>query len=685
MTFFERLTVTITYVLSYFSTTPFNGNGQTPLLPIPAPSSLQEVAGYPIFHPPGHRPVDTEFKCEYPSLVGWSSCSTPENRRCWLKNDKTGEEYNITTNYEDINQTPFGTHRNYTIDITDESINADGMMFDQAKLFNKRYPGPWIEACWGDNITVTVNNKLNHNGTSVHWHGIRQWLTMHMDGVNGVTQCPIAPGDSFNYTFRAMQYGSSWYHSHYSVQYADGALGPMTLHGPTWQPFDESKYPLLMTDWGHNSAFEALYPDINLKNPSILLNGTGNITRTNKDWPHPLDPPKQYTLHFEDAVVPIEGGKTRPKRYLMRIINTAFDSTFVFSIDNHKLNVVGADFVPIHNYTTTHILVGIGQRYHVIVEANDPPLGSDGNYWIRTFKANCFGFNNTTFSEGYERTGILRYDKKSVAQPESSKWDDIDLRCRDEPYENLRPILEWQVGDPINLDKGKPDDKYGEKFSVTFGKAQTMFPFALFSMGGDDSKDEFVPLRVDYSNPTFMNLGNTGRWNPQWVVIPENYGPSDWVYMVIKGTKVDGTNGAHPIHLHGHDFAILQQQQNAKFPDKINLKKDNPPRRDVVLLPTNGYVVIAFKTDNPGAWLVHCHIAKHASFGLAMQIMERQPEAQRIWPNVSTSHALQVTQKGCERWNEWWGDCRNWWVGKDGKMGDSCRIGEMEASPDSGI
>lgn len=54
---------------------------------------------------------------------------------------------------------------------------------------------------------------------------------MHMDGVNGVTQCPIAPGDSFSYTWRAMQYGSSWYHSHYSVQYADGAVGPIVSLG----------------------------------------------------------------------------------------------------------------------------------------------------------------------------------------------------------------------------------------------------------------------------------------------------------------------------------------------------------------------------------------------------------------------------------------------------------------------
>lgn len=50
---------------------------------------------------------------------------------------------------------------------------------------------------------------------------------MHMDGVNGITQCPIAPGSSFTYEWMAMQYGSSWYHSHYSEQYADGTVGPI--------------------------------------------------------------------------------------------------------------------------------------------------------------------------------------------------------------------------------------------------------------------------------------------------------------------------------------------------------------------------------------------------------------------------------------------------------------------------
>ena len=68
----------------------------------------------------------------------------------------------------------------------------------------------------------------------------------------------------------------------------------------------------------------------------------------------------------------------------------------------------------------------------------------------------------------------------------------------------------------------------------------------------------------------------------------------------------------YQIHLHGHDFVLLQQSNvsyvNASY--SLNLKFDNPPRRDVVLLPRKGFVVIGFKADNPGAWLIHCHIGK---------------------------------------------------------------------------
>ena len=79
------------------------------------------------------------------------------------------------------------------------------------------------------------------------------------------------------------------------------------------------------------------------------------------------------------------------------------------------------------------------------------------------------------------------------------------------------------------------------------------------------------------------------------------------------------------------------------------MKFVNPPRRDVALLPKGGYLIIAFKADNPGSWLLHCHIAWHASSGLAMQIMERESDINK----TMTPERRIETDRVCGGWNEW--------------------------------
>ena len=146
----ERFWTTVVYVVTFGSISPYSDH-QTPLV-TPSDGSRLENAQGPIFKPPGGR-LDgpgSDFLCDYRNMVGWSPCSTPDNRECWLKNDHTGQEYNIHTNYEDSNQTPVGVHRTYHMNITDGSINADGLDFTEGKFFNGTYPGPWIQACWGD-------------------------------------------------------------------------------------------------------------------------------------------------------------------------------------------------------------------------------------------------------------------------------------------------------------------------------------------------------------------------------------------------------------------------------------------------------------------------------------------------------------------------------------------------------
>lgn len=272
----------------------------------------------------------------------------------------------------------------------------------------------------------------------------------------------------------------------------------------------------------------------NWANKTILLNGRGDVTQfSGKDsipYVNTTDMAKRREWHFDATPVGTPG---RPRRYLFRLINTSFDTTFVFSIDHHRLQIISTDFVPIEPYNGTSVLVGIGQRYNVIVEANPEDddgnsIKNDGNFWIRTWVATGCGIKPG--SAGYEKTGILRYNHESSADPTSDRWEDIPMACSDEEYGSLHPILPWTVGPAANAGT-KIDDQTGEKFDVTFDRSNTTkgFPVALFSLQRSGT-GKFKPMQIDFADPILMHLGDDRKqWPEKWVVIPEDYAETDWV------------------------------------------------------------------------------------------------------------------------------------------------------------
>ncbi|RBR15613.1 uncharacterized protein FIESC28_07254 [Fusarium coffeatum] len=568
---------------------------------------------YPHFPAPnGPDQKGVEFHCKYPGLKGWENCTSKDDRSCWLKGPY-GQVFNIDTDYE--NFYPEGIVREYHLNVTNQDINGDGVNNPYGKVFNNRYPGPWIQACWGDIIKVTVHNNLAYNGTTIHWHGLRQLESFEMDGVNGVTQCPIAPGDSYTYTFRAVQYGTSWYHSHYSLQYADGLAGPITIYGPSSAPWDEGRDPILITDWSHRSAFQSWQRELVPNSPTrpmmngVLINGVGNFAGS--------FPRERFNMTV-----------TKGKKYILRVINTSVDTTWIFSIDNHNFTVMSTDFVPIHPYEVDHIVLGIGQRYHIVLEATPTnttvlPASPDGNYWIRTVGADrCKGFEPG--NEPDERQGILRYNASSTLVPTTFR-PAYSTACRDENYDLLKPIFPWAV-EPVKLNYN--DSQFDIGLKTYKDRPEKGDGFQWWAFGEN-------PLWLNFSNPTILNLENK-TWDPNYavdLVVPDSK-KDKWVYIAITAPPAPLVNRpdrvfapvAHPLHLHGHDFALLAQGTNFTDLDtgKVKLKWDNPPRRDVALIPAGGYLVVAFKADNPGSWLFHCHIAWHASSGLAIQILEQQ-------------------------------------------------------------
>ena len=199
-----------------------------------------------------------------------------------------------------------------------------------------------------------------------------------MDGVPAFTQCPIPPGESFTYRFKAELYGTSWYHAHYSAQYADGAAGPLIVHGPQNFPYDIDIGPIMLSDWYHSSYFPIVQ---NVVAPSVtppiptsdnnLINGKMNFNCSQA--------PSGHACSNNAGLSKFKFQSGRAHR--LRLINSGAEGTQQFSIDSHIMTVIANDYVPVQPYNTTVVTLGIGQRTDVIVKATG---SSHSAYWMRS-------------------------------------------------------------------------------------------------------------------------------------------------------------------------------------------------------------------------------------------------------------------------------------------------------------
>jgi hypothetical protein len=276
---------------------------------------------------------------------------------------------------------------------------------------------------------------------------------------------------------------------------------------------------------GHNSAFQAIWPKPYPKGPPIglgiqstLLNGKGNVTRYNFNQKNTSAIPEPYNL-----TVSSPGRDGRPKRYLLRLINISFESMFVFSVDYHQLTVVSTDFVSIHPYNTTSVRIGIGQRYNVVLTAQPVDAIPARSFWIRAYRPACFNSNKppeVVPTQGYEKAGILYYDKvASLPDEKAEPWPVDQVCCNDEPHAALKPIVPWQVSNKST----KTEDSLN--VNLGFDNRPLPFPLAGFSIGGAN----YNPLRINYSTPLILNLTWEGPWYKEWAVYPEDYTSKDWV------------------------------------------------------------------------------------------------------------------------------------------------------------
>nr|AIS22739.1 laccase 7 [Dimocarpus longan]AIS22740.1 laccase 7 [Dimocarpus longan] len=496
---------------------------------------------------------------------------------------------------------------------------------------NGSLPGPTIRVREGDTLVVHVYNKSPYNLT-IHWHGVFQLLSAWADGPDMVTQCPIRPGNKYTYRFKiTQQEGTLWWHAHVSWLRATvyGALIIRPRAGSSYPfPKPDKEVPILLGEWWNANV-------IDVENEALASGAGPNISDayTINGKPGDLYPCSQdQTYKLE-----VEKGKT----YLLRIINAALNNQLFYKVANHKLTVVGVDAEYTKPYVTDVVVIAPGQTTDVLLTA-DQPVGS---YYMAAHpyaSQPSIQFDNTT------TRGIIVYEGATSAAPVMPVLPPFsDTPTAHKFYSNLTGLVDgpnW-VPVPRHVDKrmfvtvGLGLDRCrsrnnatcqgpgGNRFSASMNNASFEFPTRLsmlqaffFNVNGVYTRNFPVkpPVKFDFTNTSLSNDTNS----------PLNFAPkstsvtklkfNSTVEMVLQNTALIAIEN-HPMHLHGFNFHVLAQGFG-NFDYKRDSKKFNfvnPQRRNTIAVPVGGWAVIRFQANNPGIWLMHCHLDVHLPWGLA--------------------------------------------------------------------
>ncbi|KAG9316052.1 Cupredoxin [Chiua virens] len=475
--------------------------------------------------------------------------------------------------------------------IVNRNIAPDGFR-RSAVLANGVFPGPLITARKGRRAAIRVTNQLRNTNmdveTSVHWHGIFQTRTNWADGVPWVTQCPIKQQKSFLYRFNiGKQSGTHWYHSHYGVQYCDGLRGPLVIYDPRdphrrRYDVDNARTVITLSDWYHN-----LGPQLG----NILAAVPANSTLINGRGRYPGGPRSSL------AVIRVRRGL----RYRFRVISMSCDPWFNFTIDGHRMTIIEADGSEVKPVRVDSLPVFAGQRYSVVVKANRPV----GNYWIRASTNQNGNFTGGINSAILRYVGAPRREPRSRPGPYKLAFDEGKLHPLRNPRAPGRPGIgnaDVSLQLTPSLD---PSTRLWQINNVTWKDPST--PVLLQILSGKLHPSQLMPSGSLYELPPNKVIE---------ISFPNNA-------PLLPGKP-------HPIHLHGHDFSVVRVS-GSKTTNFVN-----PVRRDVVSMGTDpsDNVTIRFRTDNPGPWIIHCHIDWHLHHGFAVVMAESTGQTSKMRPPV---------------------------------------------------
>ena len=521
----------------------------------------------------------------------------------------------------------------YDLFVKDTLVNFSGKE-KRAIAINGQIPMPTLTFTEGDTAEIVVQNLLKE-GTSLHWHGL--FLPNQYDGVPYLTQMPIKPGEIFTYRFPIKQSGTHWYHSHSGLQEQIGMYGSLILlkkeDDPTFRKGidDLPQVPVILSEWTdlnpdnvhrmlHNASDWFAIQKGTTQSYSEAIKAGHFKTKLGNEWKRMLAMDVS-DVYYEKVLIngknesqisfPLEKTKSdvfkAGDKVRLRISNGGASSYFWLTYAGGKMTVVANDGNDVEPIDVDRLIIGVSETYDVIITikaeniayeflaTSEDRIKSTSLYLGNGAKQLTSPLPKLKFFEGMKMmNGMMKMN---------GDLDDMGMNMSLQKMD-MNVVMYPEITGEVKKEKM---DMKGMKMSEDDYRSNKLSDIVTLNYGMLKSPTiTTLPVEAPVKELRFVLTGNMNRY--VWSLDNRVLSEVDKI-LIKKGENVrivlyNNSMMRHPMHLHGHDFRVLNGQ--GEFAPLKNVLDIMPMETDT----------IEFNANLEGDWFFHCHVLYHMMSGM---------------------------------------------------------------------
>jgi len=537
----------------------------------------------------------------------------------------------------------------YDLYVRDTIVNYSGKE-KRAIAVNGQIPMPTLTFTEGDIAEIYVHNELKES-TSLHWHGL--FLPNKEDGAPNLTQMPIEPGTTHKYSFPIIQSGTHWYHSHSGLQEQIGMYGMFIMNkkqnDKTFRKGidDLPTVPIILSEWTdlkpenvhrmlHNATdWFAIKKGTTQSYAEAIKQGHFK-TKIANEWKrmNAMDVSDVYYDKFlingknESQLSQFKSGD----KVRLRVANGGASSYFWLTYAGGKITVVASDGNDVEPVEVDRLLIAVSETYDIIVTI---PASNTSYEFLATpedrTKSTSLYIGNgikqliaplpkLKYFEGMKMmNGMMKMNGDLDDMGMSMSLNQMDMNVVMYP-EITGTVSAKHKGTMSDMETSTDHSNHNQnQYNANALSTITTLNYAMLKATDKTTLPKDAPVK----ELRFELTGNMNRY--VWSLDNKVVSETDKI-LIKKGENIritlyNGSMMRHPMHLHGHDFRILNGQE------------EYAPLKNVMDLMPMETNIIEFNANVEGDWFFHCHILYHMMAGMGRVFTYENQTPNPLIPN----------------------------------------------------